>query len=85
MLPWQARAKVKMAEKMARERMEKAKTAKAKVARQEFILESPLGNAAALCSSLQPDHVAVLFFLRILAGKGGRGDGRHWQLSVANS
>lgn len=45
MLPWQARAKVKMAEKMARERMEKAKTAKAKVARhQEFILESPLGN-----------------------------------------
>ena len=44
----------------------KGKDGKAKVARQEFILESPLGNAAALCSSLQPDHVAVLFFLRVL-------------------
>ena len=38
---------------------------------------SSAGTAAICSSSLQPNHV-----LRILAGKGGRGDGRHRQLSI---
>ena len=62
-----------MAEEMAKERMEKAKTARAKVARhQECIVESALGTA--VCD-------LNMVFLRVAAGKGGRGDGRQ-QLAI---